>query len=86
MAKMYYRCRHWTPHAIQSEERSPIIGYGSQGHAHALNLAREWLRPSSVGLYEGSPSWAKAERDGLKVQTRSRQADRRRRCHHDLAA
>lgn len=45
-----------------------IIGYGSQGHAHALNLHESGL-DVIVGLYEGSPSWAKAEGAGLKVMT-----------------
>jgi ketol-acid reductoisomerase len=43
-----------------------IIGYGSQGHAHALNLRDSGLRVI-VGLYPGSPSWAKAEKEGLPV-------------------
>ncbi len=45
-----------------------IIGYGSQGHAHALNL-RDSGVDVVVGLYEGSPSRAKAEAAGLKVLT-----------------
>ena len=45
-----------------------IIGYGSQGHAHALNL-KESGCDVIVGLYEGSKSWAKAEKQGLKVYT-----------------
>ena len=45
-----------------------IIGYGSQGHAHALNL-KETGVDVIVGLYEGSKSWAKAEAQGLKVYT-----------------
>ncbi len=45
-----------------------IIGYGSQGHAHALNL-RDSGVDVIVGLYEGSKSWAKAEKAGLKVMT-----------------
>ena len=45
-----------------------IIGYGSQGHAHALNL-KESGCDVIVGLYEGSKSWAKAEAQGLKVYT-----------------
>ncbi|MBZ5617363.1 MAG: ketol-acid reductoisomerase [Acidobacteriia bacterium] len=44
-----------------------IIGYGSQGHAHALNL-RDSGVDVVVGLYPGSKSWAKAEAAGLKVQ------------------
>lgn len=45
-----------------------IIGYGSQGHAHALNLKESGV-DVIVGLYEGSKSWAKAEAQGLKVMT-----------------
>src|SRR5271165_28096 len=45
-----------------------IIGYGSQGHAHALNL-RDSGVDVVVGLYPGSKSWAKAEAAGLKVLT-----------------
>ena len=45
-----------------------IIGYGSQGHAHALNLHDSGVHVI-VGLYEGSKSWAKAEAQGLKVMT-----------------
>ena len=47
-----------------------IIGYGSQGHAHALNLKESGVNVV-VGLYEGSKSWAKAENAGLKVMTAS---------------
>ncbi|HRR89455.1 MAG TPA: NAD(P)-dependent oxidoreductase, partial [Eubacteriales bacterium] len=43
-----------------------IIGYGSQGHAHALNLKDSGVSVV-VGLYEGSKSKAKAEARGLKV-------------------
>ena len=45
-----------------------IIGYGSQGHAHALNLKESGV-DVIVGLYEGSKSWAKAQAQGLKVYT-----------------
>jgi ketol-acid reductoisomerase len=45
-----------------------VIGYGSQGHAHALN-ARDSGLDVVVGLYEGSPSWKKAEDAGLRVKT-----------------
>jgi ketol-acid reductoisomerase len=45
-----------------------IIGYGSQGHAHALNL-RDSGVDVVVGLYPGSKSWAKAEAAGLKALT-----------------
>ena len=45
-----------------------IIGYGSQGHAHALNLRDSGVEVV-VGLYAGSKSWGKAEAAGLKVMT-----------------
>ena len=45
-----------------------IVGYGSQGHAHALNLRDSGL-DVVVGLYEGSKSWQKAEAAGLRVMT-----------------
>lgn len=43
-----------------------VIGYGSQGHAHALNLHESGVNVI-VGLYEGSKSWSRAEEAGLKV-------------------
>ena len=45
-----------------------VIGYGSQGHAHALNLRDSGVEVE-VGLREGSPSAAKAEQDGLTVRS-----------------
>ena len=45
-----------------------IIGYGSQGHAHALNLKDSGVNVV-VGLYKGSKSWEKAEKQGVKVMT-----------------
>src|ERR671913_351490 len=48
--------------------RVAVLGYGSQGHAHALNL-KESGCDVTVGLYEGSKSWPKAEGDGLSVAT-----------------
>ena len=45
-----------------------IIGYGSQGHAHALNLKESGV-DVCVGLYEGSKSWDKAVKQGLEVLT-----------------
>ena len=45
-----------------------IVGYGSQGHAHALNLHDSGF-DVVVGLYDGSKSWPKAEEDGLEVMT-----------------
>ncbi|WP_028856467.1 ketol-acid reductoisomerase [Psychrilyobacter atlanticus] len=43
-----------------------VVGYGSQGHAHALNL-HDLGMDVTVGLREGSKSWGKAENDGVKV-------------------
>lgn len=43
-----------------------IIGYGSQGHAHALNLKDSGVKVV-VGLYKGSKSWKEAEKAGLEV-------------------
>jgi ketol-acid reductoisomerase len=43
-----------------------IIGYGSQGHAHAQNL-KDSGQDVVVGLYKGGKSWARAEKDGFKV-------------------
>ena len=45
-----------------------IIGYGSQGHAHALNLKESGVHVI-VGLYEGSKSWKRAEEQGFEVFT-----------------
>ena len=51
-----------------------VIGYGSQGHAHALNLKDSGCQVA-VGLYEGSSSWAVAEGDGLTVMPVAEAAD-----------
>ena len=45
-----------------------IIGYGSQGHAHALNLRDSGCKVI-IGLYEGSRSWKRAEEQGFEVYT-----------------
>ncbi|HLZ28346.1 MAG TPA: ketol-acid reductoisomerase [Chloroflexota bacterium] len=58
-------------------KRLAVIGYGSQGHAHALNAHDSGL-DVMVGLYQGSQSWARAEQAGLKVAEvadATRQAD-----------
>ena len=44
-----------------------VIGFGSQGHAHALNLKDSGVKNLTVGLRKGSGSWAKAENAGLAV-------------------
>ena len=64
MAKTYYdQDVNWE---IMNGKTVAIIGYGSQGHAHALNLKESGLNVV-VGLYEGSKSKAVAESQGLKV-------------------
>jgi ketol-acid reductoisomerase len=54
--------------SLLAGKRVAIIGYGSQGHAHSQNL-RDCGVDVRVGLYEGSPSWARAEAAGLTVKT-----------------
>src|SRR5690554_831991 len=66
MAKIYYDSDA-NPELIKSKKVA-VIGYGSQGHAHALNLKDSGV-DVTVGLREGSKSWQKAEADGLKVDT-----------------
>lgn len=64
MAKMYYE--QDANLDLLKGKKVAIIGYGSQGHAHSLNLKESGV-DVVVGLYEGSKSWAKAEEAGLKV-------------------
>ena len=52
--------------SIIQGKKVAIIGYGSQGHAHALNLKDSGV-DVTVGLRAGSTSWKKAENAGLKV-------------------
>ncbi|MBD2104627.1 ketol-acid reductoisomerase [Leptolyngbya sp. FACHB-261] len=66
MARMYYDADANLD--LLEGKTIAILGYGSQGHAHALNLKDSGLNVI-VGLYEGSPSWSKAEAAGLKVHT-----------------
>ena len=49
------------------DKKVAILGYGSQGHAHALNLRDSGAKNLVVALREGSPSAKKAEAEGLKV-------------------
>ena len=46
-----------------------VVGYGSQGHAHVLNMRDSGVKDVVVALKEGSPTRAKAEKEGLKVMT-----------------
>ena len=64
MVKMYYE--NDADMSLLDGKRVGVIGYGSQGHAHALNLHDSGVSVK-VGLYEGSRSKAKAEEDGLEV-------------------
>ncbi|MCS6908197.1 MAG: NAD(P)-binding domain-containing protein, partial [Anaerolineales bacterium] len=65
MAKIYYE-RDADPTLIL-QKKVAIIGFGSQGHAHALNL-RDSGVDVRVGLRRGSKSWQKAEEQGLPVR------------------
>ncbi len=66
MAKIFYQqdCNL----SLLDQKTVAIIGYGSQGHAHALNLKDSGVHVI-IGLYEGSKSWAKAEKAGFEVFT-----------------
>src|SRR5579875_1353820 len=66
MAKVYYDAD--ADLALLEGKTIAILGYGSQGHAHALNL-RDSGCNVVVGLYQGSKSWPLAEREGLRVTT-----------------
>ncbi len=60
--------------SVLDGKKVAIIGFGSQGHAHALNLKESGV-DVVVGLYEGSKSWKKAEDDGLTVMTTAQAAE-----------
>ena len=66
MAKIYYQedCNL----SVLEGQKIAIIGYGSQGHAHALNLKDSGC-DVIIGLYEGSKSWKRAEEQGFQVFT-----------------
>ncbi len=66
MSTMYYEKD--ADMSVLDNKTVAIIGYGSQGHAHALNLHESGVNVV-VGLYEGSPSWEKAQEAGLRVMT-----------------
>ena len=73
MAKIYYQ-EDCNLSALDGKTIA-VIGYGSQGHAHALN-AKESGCNVIIGLYEGSKSWAKAEKQGFEVYTAAEAAKR----------
>ncbi|MGV8953559.1 MAG: NAD(P)-binding domain-containing protein, partial [Cypionkella sp.] len=54
---------------IIKSRKVAIIGYGSQGHAHVLNLRDSGVTNVAVGLRPGSASAKKAEGEGLKVMS-----------------
>ena len=66
MAKLYHEsdCNL----SVLDGKTVAVIGYGSQGHAHALNLKDSGVKVI-IGLYEGSKSWKKAEEAGFEVYT-----------------
>lgn len=66
MAQIFYD-KSANPELIKSQKVA-VIGYGSQGHAHALNLRDSGVNVM-VGVRPGSKSWAKAEAAGLQVGT-----------------
>ena len=72
-AQMYY-CQDADP-ALLKGKTIAVIGYGSQGHAQALNL-RDSGHHVIVGLYEGSKSAAQAAADGFEVLSVAEAADR----------
>ncbi|RLT38280.1 MAG: ketol-acid reductoisomerase [Chloroflexi bacterium] len=64
MATIYYE--NDADLSLLNDKKIAIIGYGSQGHAHALNL-KDSGADVRIGLHAGSKSKAKAEADGLRV-------------------
>ena len=66
MAKIFYQqdCNL----SLLEGKTVAVIGYGSQGHAHAKNMKDSNVNVI-IGLYEGSKSWAKAEKEGFQVYT-----------------
>ncbi|MHB0857975.1 MAG: ketol-acid reductoisomerase [Anaerolineae bacterium] len=66
MATIYYEKD--TDLGLLQNKKIAVIGYGSQGHAHALNLKESGCNVR-VGLYPGSKSWAAAEAAGLMVKS-----------------
>ena len=71
MAKMFYEKD--TNLGLLQGKKVAVIGFGSQGHAHALNLHESGV-DVIVGLYEGSKSWDKVKEAGLEVTTTSEAA------------
>ena len=66
MANVYYEAD--ADRSVIADRKVAVLGYGSQGHAHALNLKESGI-DVRVGLREGSSSAAKAEAAGLSVRS-----------------
>src|SRR5437667_11755329 len=66
MDNVYYE-KHGNPSLIRSK-RVAVIGYGSQGHAHSLNM-RDSGVDVKIATYASSPSAARAKEEGLAVTT-----------------
>lgn len=60
--------------ALIKGKKVAVAGYGSQGHAHALNLKDSGVSQIAIGLYEGSPSADKARSEGFDVKSVSEAA------------
>ena len=65
MTKVYYE--NDADFNLIKNKTIAIIGYGSQGHAHALNLKDSGVKRILIGSYEGSKSAQKAKEDGFEV-------------------
>lgn len=66
MSKIYYQSD--CDLNVLNGKTIAIVGYGSQGHAHALNLRESGVKVI-IGLHQGGKSWAKAEAAGFEVYT-----------------
>lgn len=76
MAKIYYQSD--CDINVLKNKTVAIIGYGSQGHAHALNLRDSGVKVV-IGLHEGGKSWPKAVAAGFEVYTVAEAVKGRRR-------
>jgi len=65
MAKIYYDKD--ADIGLLKDKKVAVIGYGSQGHAHAQNLRDSGI-DVVIGLYKGGKSWNRAEKDGFEVK------------------
>ena len=85
-ARMYYD--NDAPMDALRGQTVAVIGYGSQGHAHALNLRDSGARNLVIALRPGSPSAKKAEGEGLKVMdiaAAAKWASRRQRARNTIS-